>query len=570
MKHLYPNLRRAVMLSVLCAFITPYMHAQIPLLKKLSGQAEPANAASAAEDPLGRGNPRSTVSRFVLAARNKSYERAAMYLSVPKKMQPQAEELAQQLQEMLDHGFFDDVKNLSAAPEGSLDDGLPLDRELIGNIRTASDEYSVELVRVEDKDYGRIWLFSPETVEQIPAMHKGLTSAVHQRVPQWLQGDTYFSLQLWQWLGLVVFAVAGWLAAFLVMRMVALAVKFVQRLRKKEKPGEDLRPLLNPLIFLIAMAVYRRSTGHLDLPLLDRVTISRLMSLLNIVAATWLWLRIADWASSRIWIWMIKNDRIEGRSVLPMGRKVAKMMMVFIAFLALVDNLGFSVPSVIAGLGLGGIAVALAAQKTIENFFGGLTLLFDRPVRLGELCKFGEQLGYVEDIGLRSTRLRTVERTLVTIPNATFSTMQLENLSKRDRILFRHTLNLRYETTAEQMRYVLVEVRRMLERHPMVDNNTPRVRFLRLATSSLDVEVFAYVSTTSGDTYFEVQQDLLLRLMGIVEAAGTGFAFPSTTVYHLPDSPAEEQRCKEAAEKVKQWREKGALELKDYNKEQKK
>ena len=192
---------------------------------------------------------------------------------------------------------------------------------------------------------------------------------------------------------------------------------------------------------------------------------------------------------------------------------------------------GINLTAVVAGLGIGGIAVAFAAQKTIENFFGGLFLVWDKPIRLGDICKAGEHAGTVEHIGIRSTQIRTPSRTVVSIPNGLLSSISVENLTLRDRILFKHTLNLRYETTADQLRYVLAQIRELLYQHPRVDSATARIRFVGFGQSSIDLEIFAYVLETEYEAFLAVQEDLLLRIMDLVESSGSGFAFPSQTVY---------------------------------------
>jgi len=162
--------------------------------------------------------------------------------------------------------------------------------------------------------------------------------------------------------------------------------------------------------------------------------------------------------------------------------------------------------------------------------------------------------GTIESIGLRSTRIRTLDRTVVSVPNAQMATESLENYGFRDKIIFRPTLGLRYETEADQLRYVLAEIRRMLYEHPMVETESARVRFVRFGDSSLDLEVFAYVLVGELPRFLEVQEDLLLRIMDIVEAGGTGFAFPSTTTYFARDTGLDKDKTQQATATVQQWR----------------
>jgi MscS family membrane protein len=197
----------------------------------------------------------------------------------------------------------------------------------------------------------------------------------------------------------------------------------------------------------------------------------------------------------------------------------------------------------------------------VENFIGGITLYADQPVRVGELCRFGGTLGTVEEVGLRSTRVRTRDRTVVTIPNGEFANLQIENFARRDRIRYHPTLGLRYETSPEQIRYVLVEVRRLLYAHPKVDSASARVRFVGFGSSSLDLEVSSYVTVTDAGEYLEIAEDLNLRIMDIIAAAGSGFAFPSQTTYVEKGSGLDPDRARAAEAQVQAWRARGELYL---------
>lgn len=222
------------------------------------------------------------------------------------------------------------------------------------------------------------------------------------------------------------------------------------------------------------------------------------------------------------------------------------------------ERLGLSIMPLLAGLGIGGIAIALAIRPTLENFIGGIILFVDRPVRVGDLCRYsspaGSQTGLIERIGLRSTRLRMYEDTLVTIPNAEFSQLQLENLSSREMTLMQVTLALRYETSADQLRYVLAELRKMLVGHPKVSPERLRVRFRGFGSSSIDVEIFAYTRTIDYPEYWAICEDINLRIMDVIKDAGTGFAFPSQTTYFTNDTGLDNGKSRSSENKVAKWR----------------
>ncbi len=231
------------------------------------------------------------------------------------------------------------------------------------------------------------------------------------------------------------------------------------------------------------------------------------------------------------------------------------------------EYLGYELTPVLAGLGIGGLAVALAARPTLENIIGGFTLFADRPVKVGDYCRFGEQEGTVVDIGLRSTRLRLRDDTLVSVPNANFAQMELHNQSERRQRLYRPVIGLRYETTTEQLRYVLAKLREMLLAHPEVASEPVFVRFMGFGTCSLDIELFANTRAGNWLEYRAIREDINFRIMDIVKEAGTGFAFPSQTSYFTRDQGLDAELAKEAEDQVEFWRARDKLPFPDFEPE---
>jgi len=262
-----------------------------------------------------------------------------------------------------------------------------------------------------------------------------------------------------------------------------------------------------------------------------------------------------------------EKNIFNGLSLISFFRNAAKFALVVIAILIAFDSFGFNITAGIAALGVGGIALALGAQKTVENLVGGLSVVFDQPVSVGDFCKFGETLGTVEKIGIRSTRIRTLSRTIVTIPNADFSSRLIENFAKRDKFFYTTKLGLRYETTSDQMRFILVELRKILYAHPKVDPDPARVRFLGYGSDSLQVELFAYVHALDWNAFLGVQEDINFRIAKVIEDSGSGFAFPSQTIYFAKDSGLSEEKQKEAEAKVKSWIENGELQIPEFDQE---
>jgi small-conductance mechanosensitive channel len=219
-------------------------------------------------------------------------------------------------------------------------------------------------------------------------------------------------------------------------------------------------------------------------------------------------------------------------------------------------------------VGVGGFAAALAARPTLENLIAGMTLYLDKPVRVGEFCKFGDAIGSVQQIGLRSTRIRLLTGSLVSMPNAHFADLQLENLNNRNHIMFRGRFGLRLETSPDQLRFVLAKLREMLFAHPKAIR--PQVRLIGFDEHSMRVELRANVDTVKRREYNAIREDIYMRTLEIIEQAGTGLAVPLHIVHQTKDRSIDlDDKLTAAAEKqVKSWRESGELPFPDMSKQQ--
>jgi MscS family membrane protein len=265
---------------------------------------------------------------------------------------------------------------------------------------------------------------------------------------------------------------------------------------------------------------------------------------------------------------IILSPRVEPESIdASLVRTVSRLICITAAAWILLyglSQLGLSVLHLLTGLGVVGLAISLAAKPTVENIIGGLTLFADRSVRVGEYCRFGSTAGTVLHIGLRSTKIEALDQTVISIPNAEFSQMQIVNVTRRSRSLMQKTLNLRYETTGDQLRWILASIRDVLHAHPKVAADpVPFARFESYGASSLDILVFAYIRTKKWAEFLAVQEDILFRIGEIVEKSGSGFAFPSTTAYIARDGGLDDEKAALAAEEVRQWRESGLFPFPD-------
>jgi MscS family membrane protein len=225
------------------------------------------------------------------------------------------------------------------------------------------------------------------------------------------------------------------------------------------------------------------------------------------------------------------------RSLLALAARLIKVVLLVITLITGLAVLGLPVASLIAGLGIGGLALALAAQKTVENLFGTLSIGVDQPFREGDFVRIGDVLGTVEAIGLRSTRVRTLDRTVVTIPNGQLADTGAESLTARDRMRLACIVGLIYETTGAQMRAILADLEQVLRAHPKIWPDAVVVKFKEFGQSSLDVEIMAWFQTEDWGEFQGIRQEILLAFMDVVERHGSSFAFPTRTL-HIASGPA--------------------------------
>ena len=231
-----------------------------------------------------------------------------------------------------------------------------------------------------------------------------------------------------------------------------------------------------------------------------------------------------------------------GESILIVMQRLNRIVLLTIALLVALAIFGLNVKTTLAGLGIGGLAIALAAQKTLENLIGGVSLLMDKAVHIGNFCKIGNQVGTVEDIGLRSVKLRTLDQSLLVVPNGLLSQMQFENFGPRRKCLLNQHFSLRIETQVEQLRTVLDRVQSMLNEVPSIETGTSRISVADFAGAAFELELWAFVTTADWAQFTVVRQDVILKIAEIVEAAGTRLAAPTQLTYLFRDEALDAEK----------------------------
>lgn len=487
-----------------------------------------------------------------------------------------------------------DLPPIDYVPDSSLAESLEIGSEAQFRWRLPGTE--IEIVKIIDGDRLGDYLFSASTVARIDEFYEKLKdlpyrsedagiSTAEYRSPESSPGffasytskpgdllpqtsvlgrfvdalpdslkTSYGSQTGWQWIALVLTALITLTASISIFRVVSTIA------RRFPAPLADWAIIVGPIACagLVRIAIYfiDESVNLTGSVLASTRFVGELSILVLLAWAAWECARAIAETYAAIPGTAVKG--VDGSLVRIVANLIGFVLAVWIIVSGL-RALGVDAVPLLAGLGVGGFAAALAVRPTLENLIGGLILYIDRPVAVGDFCTFGESTGTVEKIGIRSTQIRGLDRTLISIPNARFVDMEIVNWARCDRMLIQSVIGLRNETLPDQLRAVLVAMREMFHAHPKIDSDTVRVRFSGYGSSSLEITIRVYALTREWNEFHSIREDIFLRINDIVREAGTNFAFPSQTLYMGRDPGIEEERQQAAIQKVKAWRKSGNL-----------
>jgi MscS family membrane protein len=520
------------------------------LLTQLLPATAPASTSSKPSDQLGRETPYGTIFGFLQAAQQGDYSIAAQYLQLsPARRLTEGDTLAMKLDVVMNRAFAGNLAP-SHQPEGTPQEDVPLDRQKVGKLSAGDVEGDLELVRVIDPSAGRIWLISSNTLAKVPELYEQVEARrVEPHLPAWTVKHQFAGMALWQWFALLLLIPVAAAPAWLLLALAQIPLR-VWAKRRGHVELVRWSSVSAPVWLFGGAIVHRILASYLGLPLLPRHYYNQLVAVVVIIGAFWILWRIIHWFLQRVRKRALARGHSGTGSLMLLGERIIKAIIVIVALFLIMGVLGFNMSTALAGVGIGTLAVGFGAQKTIENLFGGVSVLGDEVMRVGDVCKFGDRTGTVEDIGLRSTWVRTEERTLLAIPNGTVATINVENLSRRDKILFKTVLGLHIDTSADHVRYVLTEIRGVLSSNKKVESDTIRVRLMELTATALNIELLCYVLTRDFNEFAEVREELLLRIMKFVEESGTALAKPLQTLVLSGDSGLKKEKLDAAVKKI--------------------
>ena len=456
-----------------------------------------------------------------------------------------------------------DLTRISSEPEGSLEDGLPEDLEQFGTVSLSDEVIPVYLQRIEEADGTLVWRVSNATVVRTPDMwdelgYSDLNVWLSQVLPEfYVLGMGNFQVAI-----LLATAIGGWfITGWISVLIAGLGGRF-------SSPWQHAlsRFLRVPLRLILYVALIRIVIANLGLSVIAKAYLqsSPLEYLVAVILAFGLLNLYRDYKIRQL---ELQGD-VEYVALIKPVVVIVRIIVATTAALMWADQAGFNVSTLIAGLGVGSLAVALAAQKTLENVIGAITLYTARPIRPGDWCRFGDIQGTVEEIGLRSVTLRTLNRTLVTVPNSMFSSADIENFSVRDRIRFFKLLELQMPTP-DQLRAILGEFRTLFASHPMVRQDTVSIRLADIEAATAVIRLDGGIMTRDYQEYLAVAEDLNLRIIEIVHQNGAIFSGPGQVLQIRDFQQAGAEKLQEVEAKLEGWRQGDGLPFPDLSDQEK-
>ena len=498
--------------------------------------SNPANAAPAPvpTENIAPDSPRAAFKNFRHLTRTGDYSGAAAYLDLSTVDQNDGPDLARELREVLNRHLTIDPSKLAPDSSGKLGDGASADKVLLGSVPGATG--LPEPVTLQRNSYqpGSHWLFSADTVGHIEGWYDHLGNVwLSEHMPQSLLKMGPYHIRRWQWLALLPLVVGGWLLGFAVTRLVRLAVRLTLK-----HDVERLHKLRGPAALGVAVAIWYACLPSLGLYEQADTQVRRWFSAALLLALFWAVWKAVELSQRSVGASHWAKESLTAHSLLLLGARLAKFAVAAIAFIVVLAELGYHATTIITGLGIGGIALALAAQKTVENLFGAFSLAIDQPFREGDSVTVDGINGTVETIGLRSTRIRTADRTVISIPNGKLAEMRVETVNRQDRLRFYVVVGVEH-SAGNKVSYILSGIEGLLRMEPLIDKSSIGVHLIGFTDLAMNIEVGAMFATTDGNAFANARQALLLGIIAIIEEAGSALAHPTRTLQLVqPVAPA--------------------------------
>jgi len=378
------------------------------------------------------------------------------------------------------------------------------------------------------------WVFSKTTTQAIPELYANTFSSwftfLIDQMPEWTNNE-WFGIKIWQYI-----AVFFWILIGLILMKVFefLLDNYVRRLAQKTKFTWDddlIDGIEKPSGYIFVTAFFLLTYSNLQFSVTVSHALSVFLEVALSAAVVWLFYNLADVFSKYLTVVTSKTETELDDQLIPLIRKTLRFFVLVMGVIAILQNNGVNVASLIAGLGIGGLAVALAARETLANFFGSVTIFMDRPFKIGDWIKSGNVEGTVEEVGFRSTRIRTFYNSLVSVPNSNLANADIDNLGLRKYRRLKTVLNLTYSTTPEQMEAFVEGIKAIVKANDHFRQDAYEVHFNSFGAHSLDVLVYVFFDVPDWSTELQQRHNFLLEILRLAKEVGVEFAFPTQTLH---------------------------------------
>ena len=491
-------------------------------------------------DSFGRDTPRTTVQGFISALSANDDLLASNYLNLSTSDNPTT--TVRQFKQALDAGgrFSPDLQ-LSNSPDGNLTDQLSPNQENVGSISISDKTVPLILERVASQKGEQYWQFSSETLSSIPdVLENTKPTLISQYTFESLENKKVFGYQVADLVTAAVLIIGSFLLTYILIWMLYHLLRITYpRVRGEPLPLPD--KMILPLAVVTMALILTEVMVYAGVSVTLREPINRFTEVASWLATTWLLLRIIDVIFTRAVTLSYRKNHIERVSILGLLRKVVKVMLLIFAIIVIFGNLGFDLTTGIAALGVGGLALALGAQKTIENLVGSVVVVADSPVRIGDYCKFGTYEGTVIDIGIRSSRVRTLNRTIVTVPNGDFSSMQIENFTSRDMFHFLHHLYIKRSADMDVVFEMVKDLDAFLNEHELTNEEWNQANILELRQDCYVIQLRAYLNAASATEFYPKQDILLVDIFALIKKYNVEHALPTQLIVSQGESEYESE-----------------------------
>lgn len=481
-------------------------------------------------------NPRKTIETHLKYLQQDNYipELSALTLNIAISGNKKSEELAKKLKRILDErGLYVVIDNI---PDNANY------KDKIRNESVFIPFKSVPEIYLRKVDGN--WLYSKETVNNIEDLYSETFPLENYSFKNYIPDSLkpkFLGMAIWKYFGLLIFL----LLSLVLYRIVSWIIGYflIKILRKILNNSSVIvnyiNPISNPISFLIVISIVSFFLPLLEIPIQFNVWVSNIIKVLYPITLTMIIYRSSDLIADFYSLLAAKTETTVDDNLIPLVRKVIKIIIVILGLLYSLSVLGVEITPLLAGASVGGLALALAAQDTLKNFFGSITIYTDSPFEIGDWIVFDGGEGVVEEIRVRSTRIRTFHNSVISVPNGILADLKIDNMGRRRFRRFRSQIGLTYDTPPDLIDAYITGLREIVKEHPKTKNDPYEIHLNEFGTSSLNILVYIFFEVENWSQELKARQEFMLEAIRLAKELNVRFAFPTSTL-HIEEMPGEQ------------------------------